>query len=242
MPTAKSTEPAAPGPDAFGYNAQWGYYLDRATGMYLCQHRWYDPSQGRWLNRDPIGYEGGVNLYGYCEGSPVGLFDSSGYEQVLIIVGPDHGGLSSVDVTTAIARGNAYTNTIGYSVRIITPVECSELSSELGEPDLLIVEVIAHAGYAGRPEARVAGRPKSRNVLVDSASKSVLLTPGRINEARRGKAKLKLLSLCTCGQGAPLSRLRQWQKTSEYVIAYQGPISTPVWNRQHPTMKLRIHQ
>ena len=64
--------------DPFGYNAQSGYYLDRETGLYLCQHRFYDPANGRWLNRDPIGYGGGTNLYGYCAGRPVNFEDPSG--------------------------------------------------------------------------------------------------------------------------------------------------------------------
>ncbi len=64
--------------DPFGYNAQSGYYLDRETGLYLCQHRFYDPANGRWLNRDPIGYGGGTNLYGYCEGGPMGWADEDG--------------------------------------------------------------------------------------------------------------------------------------------------------------------
>ena len=65
--------------DPFGYNAQWGYYLDRETGLYLCQHRLYDPANGRWLNRDPIGYSGGTNLYGYCAAGPTVGFDANGY-------------------------------------------------------------------------------------------------------------------------------------------------------------------
>ena len=33
---------------------------------------------GRWLTRDPIGYQGGINLYGYVGSSPVGNVDASG--------------------------------------------------------------------------------------------------------------------------------------------------------------------
>ena len=63
--------------DCFGYNARWGYVKD-ATGLYYCQNRYYDPANGRWLTRDPIGYEGGINLYGYCGGGPVGAADPWG--------------------------------------------------------------------------------------------------------------------------------------------------------------------
>ncbi|MBL8066741.1 MAG: RHS repeat-associated core domain-containing protein, partial [Chthonomonadaceae bacterium] len=72
--------------DTYGWNARWGYYYDSETGLYLCQQRYYDSNQGRWLNRDPIGYAGGVNVYGYCGGSPVGWVDSSGENPFLLVV------------------------------------------------------------------------------------------------------------------------------------------------------------
>lgn len=71
------TSTAPPG-DPMAFNARWGYYLDRTTGFYLCQNRWYDPARGRWLTRDPIGYAGGINLYGYCVSSPVMQADPFG--------------------------------------------------------------------------------------------------------------------------------------------------------------------
>ena len=55
-----------------------GGYVKDATGLYYCQNRYYDPANGRWLTRDPIGYEGGINLYGYCGGGPVGAVDPWG--------------------------------------------------------------------------------------------------------------------------------------------------------------------
>jgi len=53
--------------DPFGYCGQWGYYTDSETGLLLLTHRYYDPTQGRFLTRDPIWYAFGVNLYGYGE-------------------------------------------------------------------------------------------------------------------------------------------------------------------------------
>ena len=55
-----------------------GYYTHQGTGLNLTWYRAYDPVIGRWLNRDPIGYEGGINLYGYSEDNPVNNVDQLG--------------------------------------------------------------------------------------------------------------------------------------------------------------------
>ncbi|MFN8609407.1 MAG: RHS repeat-associated core domain-containing protein, partial [Vulcanimicrobiota bacterium] len=36
------------------------------TGLYYARQRYYAPELGRWLSADPIGFSGGLNLYGYC--------------------------------------------------------------------------------------------------------------------------------------------------------------------------------
>ena len=41
-------------------------------------HRYYDPGTGKFINRDPIGYAGGANLYGFCDGNPVNESDPDG--------------------------------------------------------------------------------------------------------------------------------------------------------------------
>ena len=61
-----------------GFGGQYGYYTDYETGLILCTHRYYDPNNGRWLTRDPIGYDGGINLYGYVGNDPTGFLDPSG--------------------------------------------------------------------------------------------------------------------------------------------------------------------
>ena len=63
----------------YGYKAQWGYYTDSETGLLLLTHRYFDPTTGRFLTRDPIGYEGGINLYAYVGNRPLMLFDPSGF-------------------------------------------------------------------------------------------------------------------------------------------------------------------
>jgi len=47
-------------------------------GLYDYGHRYYTPRLGRWLNRDPIGEEGGLNLYGFTRNQPIGGIDPYG--------------------------------------------------------------------------------------------------------------------------------------------------------------------
>src|SRR5262249_44991609 len=55
-----------------------GYQADADSGLMLLGARYYDASVGRFISRDPIGYEGGLNLYGYCENDPVDDVDPGG--------------------------------------------------------------------------------------------------------------------------------------------------------------------
>ena len=51
-----------------------------APGLQPKRNRFYSSELGRWVNRDPIGYGGGTNLYGYVGGMPTYYIDPSGLQ------------------------------------------------------------------------------------------------------------------------------------------------------------------
>ncbi len=49
-----------------------------AAGLDLTWYRQYDPTLGRWLSRDPIGEQGGVNVAAAVSNDPINIVDDSG--------------------------------------------------------------------------------------------------------------------------------------------------------------------
>jgi RHS repeat-associated protein len=55
-----------------------GQYADDETGLYYNFKRIYDPSLGRYIQRDPVGIAASINTYGYANQNPLKYFDSTG--------------------------------------------------------------------------------------------------------------------------------------------------------------------
>lgn len=55
-----------------------GQYFDTETGLHYNYFRDYDPEIGRYIESDPIGLQGGLNLYLYVNGDVVNRFDYLG--------------------------------------------------------------------------------------------------------------------------------------------------------------------
>jgi RHS repeat-associated protein len=69
----------------FGFQGQ---FRDGETGWYNYGYRFYVPLLGRWINRDPIGEQGGVNLYNFSRNSPISLIDFLGLDAYDAKLGP----------------------------------------------------------------------------------------------------------------------------------------------------------
>lgn len=60
----------------YGFTGQRQF--GEANDLIYLRARCYDPAIGRFINRDPIGYQGGINLYTYCGNNPINWIDPYG--------------------------------------------------------------------------------------------------------------------------------------------------------------------
>jgi len=91
---------------AVGFGGQFGYYRDY-TGLYLLTHRYYDAGAGRFVTRDPIGYQGGINLYGFAGNNPVNRMDPLGLWSLYKAIYTGDGNATDDVYNAALAQGAA---------------------------------------------------------------------------------------------------------------------------------------
>jgi RHS repeat-associated protein len=92
-------------------------------------YRWYDASNGRWINKDPIEEQGGLNLYGFVGNDGVGVIDYLGNNAVCA---PAAAGLTAAGV--ALAFGLTVTE-------CMQDPACSEAVNKLNDPTICIVAI-----------------------------------------------------------------------------------------------------
>ena len=70
-------------------------YHDPESGLVYFGYRFYSPNLARWLNRDPLEEQGGLNLYAFCGNAAVDRFDphglasedSAAYDKLVALMG-----------------------------------------------------------------------------------------------------------------------------------------------------------
>lgn len=74
-----TTSSGGAGNDPFaGFSAQVGGMTESSVGLVILGHRAYDPTEGRFLSRDPLSVAAGLNFYRYCSNNPVNHVDPLG--------------------------------------------------------------------------------------------------------------------------------------------------------------------
>ncbi len=53
-------------------------FTDDETDLIYYGYRYYHPSLGRWINRDPIGEDGGIDIYAFVLNNPINGIDTDG--------------------------------------------------------------------------------------------------------------------------------------------------------------------
>ena len=88
-----------------------GQFEDPETGLHYNRYRYYDPDLGRYLSPDPIGIDGGFNLYAYGP-NPVGWSDPMGWQHVMTVTSNDpsfnQGGASHAHSSAPNGSSNTY--------------------------------------------------------------------------------------------------------------------------------------
>ncbi|MCJ7546396.1 MAG: RHS repeat-associated core domain-containing protein [Deltaproteobacteria bacterium] len=72
-------------PNPFQYVGRFGVMAE-GNGLYCMGARYYDPEVGRFINKDPIGYAGGINLFTYVGNNPINLTDPLGFGPLIVTV------------------------------------------------------------------------------------------------------------------------------------------------------------
>jgi RHS repeat-associated protein len=107
-------------------------YTDNESGFLYYGYRYYNPSTGRWLSRDPIGESGGENIYAAFANNALSFFDWLGLDTILIFTGdprsPEGG---EVPFTAAASAKKAELSGKGDAVLLLDVRSWSQVQSAL---------------------------------------------------------------------------------------------------------------
>jgi RHS repeat-associated protein len=81
-------------------------FFDIETSLYYYGYRYYSAELGRWINRDPIGRKGGINLYGFVRNNSISAYDLFGLAE------PEFG--AAFNISIGYGRKGLYINSLSF--------------------------------------------------------------------------------------------------------------------------------
>jgi RHS repeat-associated protein len=154
-------------------------YYDGETGLYDYGYRHYDSSLGRWINRDPIGEEGGINLYGMVANNPINAVDPYGLRKLTAL------DLQRLRQLSAYAKANegdvaqkGLMRTVNGAIRAIKAAIAAVAQGQSDPVNLkaalMALNNLGNAGYAANASTHngvtsdvPAGKPKCNIFVAD---------------------------------------------------------------------------
>ncbi len=91
-----------------------GQYFDEETGLHYNMWRYYDAGVGRYFRDDPIGLNGGINLYTYAQLNSINLYDPLG------LLGGGIGGYYGGGAEISYGQSTCCEKDKKYNVKVLT--------------------------------------------------------------------------------------------------------------------------
>jgi RHS repeat-associated protein len=186
----------------------------KTSGLYYYGYRFYHPNLQRWLNADPIGEQGGINLYGFVGNSPLNALDLYGLKSFAEHAEEVGQGIYDMMMNGADGNREWHPN---------ADASAQMLANELGgiHPNNNVLR--DSVGFAGR-EAAVAAKELAMQLAFDRAFELAHLPfAGMVKFCKNAK---KVAPGATV-----LGKFPDYIKLADKLNAKRFDIPTAIWNK-----------
>ncbi|MDB6038861.1 MAG: hypothetical protein JWM99_2702, partial [Verrucomicrobiales bacterium] len=162
-----------------------GQYFDYDSGLLYLRARFYDPYTGLFLQPDPMGYDGSVNLYAGFGHNPVSLRDPSG-----LLPGPRRPSANGGSARIVRDELTPHLTIRGQNVRRLSSGEATSVQHApvTQRPQMTEILKTRHGSSPMQARASEVAAPDNLDLFVDPPS-SLAVKPARVPGARRAASE-----------------------------------------------------